>query len=670
MSRELLLARIGDQLHVIGQERERAANILLQWVVARLKFDQSIRIKEIGVFQLKKEPLPRVDRKTSDNKAVINKRTLIYSPLQDEKSKSADPVFISFDLDELNIDSSDYLEKVFSLNVDKPLIPVKEDSSHGFESKVFGEDTQETVAEKIEALVKDGELLENFNIFENYLHSDSRDNVIGEFEEDDLVKEELMQSMEDDLLDDIQVNNESDDSEDDENNNLTGVSIIEEEIMPDTFDEDKDGSESDISNDSDIQDLDLLDSANLNELNTEEEDDNTELPEEDGPIDILDDLNSGSDKTMELDFETEIDKEERITQKLDDSDLDVTDEAGHLSSNLELDEKEQDILQSDSVTIDDLDDVEKERSDELAGDEFSKTNDAGDIEPVEELIVESGDDSIGEYDFKEESLDTTEYEKPENISKKPEDLSKQELPPKENGIKDEIKDEDSDYQGTKGDLFAQLEDYLKEDTAEESQPAISSDAHVDKDEDLKLTEEFSEKLPVEKKKRKKERSGKTAGILIFAILVVIAGAVSIYVFDFWDWDNSEEIVSPSSDENIIDTEHDLPGKEISEPAADNKIADQVQDADDSRTGLYRDIANEKQITSQIYFDGTSYTVQVSSWKNKTIAEKEVKRLRAENFDAFIYRVYLEDKDGTWNRVRIGYFSSRKEAEDFIRKNKF
>jgi cell division protein FtsN/nucleoid DNA-binding protein len=87
------------------------------------------------------------------------------------------------------------------------------------------------------------------------------------------------------------------------------------------------------------------------------------------------------------------------------------------------------------------------------------------------------------------------------------------------------------------------------------------------------------------------------------------------------------------------------------------------------SGLYREINRDDSITDRIYFDGQKYTVQISSWKSKTIAEHEVQRLKKLGFDAFIYRVYIKSKDGTWNRVRIGYFESKNEAANFLKVNK-
>ncbi len=87
------------------------------------------------------------------------------------------------------------------------------------------------------------------------------------------------------------------------------------------------------------------------------------------------------------------------------------------------------------------------------------------------------------------------------------------------------------------------------------------------------------------------------------------------------------------------------------------------------TGLYRNIPNDVSITDRIYFDGKKYTIQISSWKSKSIAEHEVRKLRKQGFDAFIYKVFLKSKNATYNRVRVGYFDSQKEAALFMKRYK-
>ncbi|MCX6173439.1 MAG: SPOR domain-containing protein [Ignavibacteriales bacterium] len=71
--------------------------------------------------------------------------------------------------------------------------------------------------------------------------------------------------------------------------------------------------------------------------------------------------------------------------------------------------------------------------------------------------------------------------------------------------------------------------------------------------------------------------------------------------------------------------------------------------------------------STIFTDGTKYSFQVSSWKNKSKAESEVARLKSEGHNSFITEGYV--KGTTWYRVRIGYFNSLEETEKYMKKVK-
>jgi cell division septation protein DedD len=58
-----------------------------------------------------------------------------------------------------------------------------------------------------------------------------------------------------------------------------------------------------------------------------------------------------------------------------------------------------------------------------------------------------------------------------------------------------------------------------------------------------------------------------------------------------------------------------------------------------------------------------YTVQVSAWRDKEIAQEMVRRLSEAGYPAFVEdRAY---KGGTWYTVRIGHYASRKEAESAV-----
>jgi cell division protein FtsN len=71
--------------------------------------------------------------------------------------------------------------------------------------------------------------------------------------------------------------------------------------------------------------------------------------------------------------------------------------------------------------------------------------------------------------------------------------------------------------------------------------------------------------------------------------------------------------------------------------------------------------------STIFTDGTKYSFQVSSWKNKSKAESEVQKLKSRHHNAFIAEGIV--KGVTRYRVRIGYFRSLEETETYMLKLK-
>jgi len=71
--------------------------------------------------------------------------------------------------------------------------------------------------------------------------------------------------------------------------------------------------------------------------------------------------------------------------------------------------------------------------------------------------------------------------------------------------------------------------------------------------------------------------------------------------------------------------------------------------------------------SAIIKNGSKYSFQVSSWKNKSKAENEMRRLKNKGYNAFITDGYV--KGSTWYRVRIGYFDTLEETEKCMKKVK-
>lgn len=86
----------------------------------------------------------------------------------------------------------------------------------------------------------------------------------------------------------------------------------------------------------------------------------------------------------------------------------------------------------------------------------------------------------------------------------------------------------------------------------------------------------------------------------------------------------------------------------------------------SSTGY--DASKETNPSGVIFSDGNSFCFQVSSWKLRSQAEKEVARLQKAGHNAFIQEASVAGK-GKWFRVRIGFFNSLQEATAYRKKVK-
>lgn len=72
----------------------------------------------------------------------------------------------------------------------------------------------------------------------------------------------------------------------------------------------------------------------------------------------------------------------------------------------------------------------------------------------------------------------------------------------------------------------------------------------------------------------------------------------------------------------------------------------------------------KHVGGNFYTDGNTFTYQVSSWKSKSTAEKDAKRLRALGFDAYL-TIKNPQSVSPWYLVRVGNYTSLQEARNKV-----
>lgn len=77
--------------------------------------------------------------------------------------------------------------------------------------------------------------------------------------------------------------------------------------------------------------------------------------------------------------------------------------------------------------------------------------------------------------------------------------------------------------------------------------------------------------------------------------------------------------------------------------------------------------NALNVGNNIFKYGDYYVVQVASFRANSISENEAGKYRNKGYNAFVEAAELPNR-GTWYRVRVGNFSTKEEAQNFINKN--
>lgn len=72
-------------------------------------------------------------------------------------------------------------------------------------------------------------------------------------------------------------------------------------------------------------------------------------------------------------------------------------------------------------------------------------------------------------------------------------------------------------------------------------------------------------------------------------------------------------------------------------------------------------AAERNVGKMVFTDGYLYCFQIASFRVKEKADEESSNYKAQGFNTFVVVANLPELDGTWYRVRVGYFNSLEEA---------
>ncbi len=125
-------------------------------------------------------------------------------------------------------------------------------------------------------------------------------------------------------------------------------------------------------------------------------------------------------------------------------------------------------------------------------------------------------------------------------------------------------------------------------------------------------------------------------------------------------------VEKNSDETpkVINEKMNIAINNESQQLPKTKLPDiKIAPAKKSNSNEYQ-VENETNPEGVIFTDGNLYCFQISSWKNKATAESEADKLKAAGHKAYVQEAYIDARRGTWYRVRIGFFNTLQEAQDY------
>jgi len=234
----------------------------------------------------------------------------------------------------------------------------------------------------------------------------------------------------------------------------------------------------------------------------------------------------------------------------------------------------------------------------------------------------------------------------------------------------ELEENHEEYVGespeeNKNEVLEEKTEVISEDILDE--PITETKTDID-EEDI-LSEEnknFETRDNIKKKK--------SPLLYLFVISIIALAAIGYYYLfmdrpasTFDENNNTQQITNEQTEEPNIklnETESKTLTDNIEGKKSETKQSVLENQVNNNKIAGTNKASNqtEEEVAPNIYYNGSSYNVQVSSWKNKSVAQREVSKLSKRGFPAFIMKVYIPKFEGTWHRVRLGPFENLTEAK--------
>ncbi len=610
MTNEKLESKLAELLNVSSHEESITFLLFKKRVSESLKIGEALKVKDLGVFQLK-EQLKKFE-KSKAKSSTVGKTVLIFSSDSDGSEKES--LFLTLEIEPSKKDSTEFDESVFSIGIGKPTVPISEKNVEGSDAN-----SELSIDEKISNLISSSEKLEKYDLWDDYL--DGKQSFASLLDE---AEEEEISDLEDYLNHDDTTPNPNDFVELDEEELLAEFDdseiMIDEELEVNEFTEEvKPEEEVVIEPEETSEEIidkpetvieEVVESENISEVKIDEI--LEEVPIETDEL-ISDVENVVEDAQDEVVGENKITLHEEAIEPIAEKVSEVEIEDKNPESKIEKPEEDQALLFSSDPEF-----YNNKEDDEMAHpgmNNFKKGYSPTIIALISAFFIVGSigiyylffDNPTWLYDQNEVEVSLSEKHAKEfedakkrvmavNTTSKSDDNE-----PTQTNDKPKVKNEN-------GSKIKTIQDDLAEDTKKKNNYNL-------KKADIKRSN-------TKKTSKKKTNTKKT---------------------------NVERTVK-------------TPIVTIDKPTR-TKI--KVKEPRTSKIETRK--SPSKEVNNNIFFDGKNYSVQISSWKQQRVAEQEVTRLKKKGYSAYVIKAYIPKFKANWHRVRIGNLATLKEAQS-IQKN--
>jgi len=172
MTKETLIKEVAKILGVSLSERELAFEIFTTKLASTLSFDEAIKIRDMGVFQLRGDYSKKPDGGFSNNFGEDVEEILVFTPMTDNAFEKEEIDFIIIDFKRQLKRSLDF-EEVFSPGFGKPIIPLTTDTDLTNNVDASYLLLKKSIEERVNEILAESERLENFNLLDDHFKAKS-----------------------------------------------------------------------------------------------------------------------------------------------------------------------------------------------------------------------------------------------------------------------------------------------------------------------------------------------------------------------------------------------------------------------------------------------------------------------------------------------------------------